>query len=60
MNLHAVELLTIFQLITIRKSSDGNNIKLQAIKRLYQKLVFIHVSRLESSAHNIVFGPRTH
>ena len=31
MNLQVIELLAIFQLIT---SSDGNNIKLQAIKRL--------------------------
>jgi len=29
MNLNFVELLTIFQLITIRNGSDGNNIKPQ-------------------------------
>jgi len=34
MNLNLIELLTILQLITIRNSSDSNNIKLQAIKRL--------------------------
>jgi len=34
MNLKFIELLTIWQLITIRNSSDGNNIKLHATKRL--------------------------
>jgi len=34
MNLNFIELLTILQLITIRNSSDGNNIKPQAIKGL--------------------------
>ena len=34
MNLNFIELLTILQLITIRNSSDSNNIKPQAIKRL--------------------------
>jgi len=33
MNLNLIEMLTIFQLITIRNSSDGNNIKPQATKR---------------------------
>jgi len=32
MNLNFIELLTILQLITIRNSSDGKNIRLQAIK----------------------------
>jgi len=32
MNLNFVELLAILQLITIRNSFDGNNIKPQAIK----------------------------
>ena len=32
--LNPIELLTILQLITIRNSSDGNNIKPQAIKLL--------------------------
>jgi len=34
MNLNFIELLTILQLITIRNSSDGNNIKLQETKEL--------------------------
>ena len=33
LNLNFIEMLTIFQLITNRNSSDGNNIKPQAIKR---------------------------
>jgi len=33
MNLNFIELLTILQLITIRNSSDSNNIKPQAIKK---------------------------
>jgi len=33
MNLNFIELLTTFQLITIRNSSDGNNIKPHATKR---------------------------
>src|SRR6218665_711052 len=37
MNLNFIELLTILQLITIRNSSDGNNIKPQAIKRLVKQ-----------------------
>jgi len=40
MNLNLIELLTIFQLITIRNSSDGNNIKPQAIKRLVEQKQF--------------------
>jgi len=36
MNLNFIELLTILQLITIRNSSDGNNIKPQAIKMLFK------------------------
>jgi len=36
MNLNFIELLTILQLIKIRNSSDGNNIKPQAIKRLFK------------------------
>jgi len=42
MNLNFVEWLTIFQLITIRNSFDGNNIKPQTTKRLvnFFKLVF--------------------
>src|SRR6218665_1714276 len=38
MNLNFIELLTILQLITIRNSSDGNNIKPQAIKTLVKFL----------------------
>jgi len=34
MILNLIDLLQIVQLITIRNSSDGNNIKLQAIERL--------------------------
>jgi len=34
MNLNFLELLAILQLITIQNSSDSNNIKPQAIKRL--------------------------
>ena len=34
MNLNLIELLTILQLITIQNTSDGNNIKPQAMKRL--------------------------
>jgi len=34
MNLNVIELLTILRLITILSSSDGNNIKPQAVKRL--------------------------
>jgi len=34
MNLNFTELLTILQLITIRNSSDSNNIKPQAIKAI--------------------------
>jgi len=34
MNLNFIELLTILQLITIRISSDSNNIKPQAAQRL--------------------------
>ena len=33
MNLTVIELLTILQLNTIQNSSDGNNIKSQAMKR---------------------------
>ena len=36
MNLNFIELLTILQLITIRNSSDGNNFKTQAMKRLVE------------------------
>src|SRR6218665_3365338 len=36
MNLNFIELLTILRLITIRNSSDGKHIKLQATKRLVQ------------------------
>jgi len=38
MNLNLIEMSTILQLITIRNSSDGNNIKPQAIKRLVKYL----------------------
>jgi len=34
MNFYFIELSTILQLITIRNSSYGNNIKLQALNRL--------------------------
>jgi len=59
MNLNFIELLTILQLVRIRNSSDGNNIKPQAIKRLVKFFLnqFLY-STLESSAHNFVFSPR--
>jgi len=61
MNLNFIELLTILQLITIQNSSDGKNIKLQAIKMLTKSLkVGFLYSTLETSAHNFVFGPRVH
>ena len=61
MNLNFIELLTILQLITIRNSSDGNNIKPQAIKGLAKFLkVSLLYSTLKSSAHNFVSGPRVH
>ena len=44
MNLNLIELLKILKLVPIRNSSDGNNIKPQAIKRLLKfkrKSVFI-------------------
>src|SRR6218665_1385671 len=42
MNLNLIEMLTVFQFITIRNSSDGNNIKTKAIKRQvgYKKFDF--------------------
>jgi len=52
MNLSFIELLSILQLITIRNSSDGNNVKPQAIQFLYLTL--------ESSARDFEFGPRVH
>jgi len=59
MNFNLIELLTILQLITIRNSSDSNNIKPQALKRLIKSNKFgsLH-STPESSAYDIVFGPR--
>jgi len=61
MNLNFIDLLTILQLITIRNSSDSNNIKPQAIKGLVKqnKFGFLH-STPENSAYNFVFGPRVH
>ena len=53
MNLNLIELLTILQLIIIQNSSDGNNIKPQAIKRLV-KFRFLYAT-LEMSANNFVF-----
>jgi len=55
MNLNFNELLAIVQLIKIRKSSDGNKIKPQAIRRLEGSIKKIKVflsSTPESSAHN--------
>ena len=48
-----------FQLITIRNSSDGNNIKPQAIKRLVKlnKIGFLYAT-IESLDNNFVFGSR--
>ena len=61
MNLYFIELSTILQLITIRNSSDGNNIKPQALKMLVKekKFGFLYFT-LESSAHDFVFGPPVH
>jgi len=58
MNLNFIELSTILQLILVQNSSDGNNIKPQAIKmasKIFKKFDFIY-STLESSTHNFVFG----
>jgi len=51
MNLNLIELLTVLQLITTRNSSDGNNIKPQAIKRLvkFKKIGFLLDSRKYNS-----------
>src|SRR6218665_1046697 len=46
MNLNLIELLTILQLNTIRNSSDDNNIKPQAMKRLVKFLKFGYFTRL--------------
>ena len=46
MNLNFIELLTILQLITIRNSSDRNNIKPQAMKRLVKLNKFGFYNRL--------------
>ena len=58
MNLNFIELLTILQLITIRNSSDSNNITPQAIKRLVKlnKFSFLQ-STPECSAYNFFCGP---
>jgi len=42
MNLNFIELLTILQVIAIGSSSDGNNAKLQATKRIV-KLILVSV-----------------
>ena len=61
MILNFIELLKILQFITIINSSDGNNIKPQAIKRTAKKYIFgFSYSTLESSANNFVFSPRVH
>jgi len=51
MNMNFIKLLTVLQLITIRNSSDSNNIKPQAIKEIVKqnKFGFLH-STSESSA----------
>ena len=55
MNLNFIELLAKLQLITIQNSSDGNNIKPQAIKRLvkfscfYTRLSKHHLTILSSA-----------
>jgi len=61
MNLNFIKLLTFLQFITMRNSSDGNNIKPQAIKRLvkFNQIRFLDAT-LESSANNFVLGPRVH
>src|SRR6218665_3660696 len=46
MNLNFLELLAILQLITIQNSSDSNNIKPQAIKRLVKLNKFGFYNRL--------------
>jgi len=61
MNLNFIELLTIVQLITIRNSSDGHNIKPKTMTRLVKfKKIDLLYSTLESSAHNFVFGAPAH
>ena len=54
MNLNFIELLAIVQLNTIQNSSDGNNIKPQAVRMLVK---FSFYSTLEASANNFVLGP---
>ena len=58
MNLNFIELLTVLQLITIRNSSDSNNIKPQAIKKAskIKQIRFLH-STPESSAYNFFLPP---
>jgi len=59
MNLNLIDLLKMVQLITIRNSSDGNNIKPKAIKRLvkYNKLGFLYLTP-KSTTNIFVYGPR--
>jgi len=61
MNLNFIDLLTILQFITIRSSSDINNIKTQAIKGLVKqnKFGFLH-STPKNSAYNFAFSPWVH
>jgi len=47
------------KLITIRNSSEDNNIKPRAIKELV-KYFFVFYLIFVSSAHNFVFGPWVH
>jgi len=45
MNLKFIDLLAILQLITTKNSSDGNNIKNQAIKRLLKLGFYTRLSK---------------
>jgi len=56
MNLNFIKLLAILQIIAIRNSSDGNNIKPQAIKGYLDKINLI----LDSWKFDLVFSPRVH
>src|SRR6218665_135862 len=51
-NLNFIELSTILQLITILDSSDGNNIKPQAIQTLFKYKKVGFYTTLDGSAHN--------
>src|SRR6218665_131856 len=54
MNLNLIEMLTIFQLITIRNRSDGNNVNHKQLKGKLNKEIQFLYSTLESSAHILI------